>query len=183
MDAAQRQVLLAVARQGVEAAVTHQPSPSFASDDPVLCQHSGAFVTIRTQGRLRGCLGRFTADVPLVQTVREMGASAATSDPRFVNDRLRVDELTDCHIEVSVLSPLARTHDPLELELGTHGIYVKRGLATGCFLPQVATETGWSKEEFLNMCCSHKAFLEPGAWRSPDTEVYLFTAEVLEEDN
>ena len=181
MNPAQEQALLGLARQSVEAAVTGQPAPPFSTDDAVLCEPCGAFVTIRTQGRLRGCLGRFVCEGPLWQTVREMAASAATRDPRFITDRLRVDELSRCHIEVSVLSPLERTQDPLSLELGTHGIYIKRGAATGCFLPQVATETGWSKEQFLGTCCSHKAGLPPDAWKQPDTEVYLFTAQVIEE--
>jgi len=77
------------------------------------------------------------------------------------------------------LSPLKKTDEPLSLRLGTDGIYIKKGLASGCFLPQVADETGWSKEEFLSYCCSHKAGLEPDAWREAETEVYLFTAEIF----
>ena len=61
------------------------------------------------------------------------------------------------------------------------GIYIRRGAAAGCFLPQVATETGWSKEEFLSHCCSHKAGLSADAWRDPDTEVLTFQAEVFGE--
>jgi uncharacterized protein len=78
-----------------------------------------------------------------------------------------------------VLSPLERTTDPLSLRLGVDGIYIRRGYAAGCFLPQVATETGWTTEEFLSQCCSHKAGLPPDAWKDPKTEVYLFTAEVF----
>jgi AMMECR1 domain-containing protein len=59
------------------------------------------------------------------------------------------------------------------------GIYIKRGCASGCFLPQVATETRWSKEEFLSYCCAHKAGLPADAWKDPATEVYLFTAVVF----
>jgi AMMECR1 domain-containing protein len=77
---------------------------------------------------------------------------------------------------------LQRTDDPLSLRLGIDGIYIKQGGASGCFLPQVATETGWSKGEFLSYCCSHKASLSPEAWREPQTEVYLFTAEVFGAD-
>ena len=183
MDPAQKDALLKLARQSVEAAVTGQAPPPFSTDDPALCEQCGAFVTIRTQGRLRGCLGRFVSGGPLWETVREMAASAATRDPRFVMDRLRPDELSHCHIEISVLSPLERTEEPLSLELGKHGIYIKQGSASGCFLPQVATETGWTKEQFLGNCCSHKAGLAPDAWKVPDTEVYLFTADILEEED
>jgi uncharacterized protein (TIGR00296 family) len=96
-----------------------------------------------------------------------------------VHDRLTVDELNQLGIEISVLSPLERTDDPLSLRPGTDGIYIKKGFASGCFLPQVATEAGWSKEEFLSYCCAHKAGLSSDAWKDPDTEVYLFTAEVF----
>ena len=82
-------------------------------------------------------------------------------------------------VEISVLSPLEKTSDPLSLRLGTHGIYIKRGCASGCFLPQVATETGWTKEEFLSYCCSHKAGLADDAWKDPKTEVFLFTADIF----
>jgi len=77
---------------------------------------------------------------------------------------------------------LKRTDNPLSLRLGIDGIYIKKGYASGCFLPQVATETGWDKEEFLSYCCAHKAGLTPDAWRDPETEVYLFTAEVFGAD-
>jgi uncharacterized protein (TIGR00296 family) len=90
--------------------------------------------------------------------------------------------LNQLDIEISVLSPLQKTDDPLSLRLGVDGIYIKRGRASGCFLPQVATESGWSREEFLSYCCSHKAGLESDAWRDPQTEVYLFSAEVFGAD-
>ncbi|MHC4726316.1 MAG: AMMECR1 domain-containing protein, partial [Planctomycetota bacterium] len=91
-------------------------------------------------------------------------------------------ELDQLDVEISVLSPLQKTSEPLNLQLGIDGIYIKKGRAAGCFLPQVATETGWSKEEFLSYCCSHKAGLAPDAWKDPETEVYLFTADVFGAD-
>ena len=94
---------------------------------------------------------------------------------------MRVAELQEIDIEISVLSPLEKTDDPLSLELGKHGIYIKKGFAGGCFLPQVATETGWNKEQFLSQCCGGKAGLPPDAWKQADTEVFLFTAEVFGE--
>jgi len=117
--------------------------------------------------------------MPLVELVVEMAKASATSDPRFFADRITADELDQLDVEISVLSPLKRVDDPLSLRLGVDGIYIKKGGASGCFLPQVATETGWSKEEFLSYCCAHKAGLPPDAWKDADTEVYLFTAEVF----
>jgi uncharacterized protein (TIGR00296 family) len=111
-----------------------------------------------------------------------MAKASATSDPRFFADRISAAELDQLDIEISVLSPLQKTSEPLNLQLGIDGIYIKKGRASGCFLPQVATETGWSKEEFLSYCCSHKAGLASDAWKDPETEVYLFTADVFGAD-
>ena len=180
MQPEQRQTLLRVARDVVEAAVKGQPWIAHKSDDPLFVEHRGCFVTIKNRGRLRGCIGTFSADGPLLQTVERM-AESATQDPRFVFDRIRPGELKSLDIEISVLSPLEKTLDPLSLELGKHGIYIKRGRQVGCFLPQVASELGWSKEEFLSHCCADKIGLKPDAWKDPDTEVLLFTAEILQE--
>lgn len=177
-----RKQLLVIARRTVEAVVRKEQRPEFDVQEPELCGQQGAFVTLRTDGNLRGCIGRFVADRPLWQIVRDMAVAAASEDPRFFGMPLQPAELPDLHIEISVLSPLRRIRDPMqEVELGEHGIYIKHGFRSGCFLPQVATETGWSKEEFLNHCCSGKAGLPPDAWRDPRTEVYVFTAEILEE--
>ncbi len=108
-----------------------------------------------------------------------MATASATSDPRFFGNPVTPAELEDLDIEISVLSPLKKTDDPLSLRLGIDGIYIKRGCTSGCFLPQVATETGWNKEQFLSYCCAHKAGLSANAWKDPATEVYLFTAEVF----
>lgn len=177
-----RKTLLDIARQTVEAAVRDEPAPEFDIRDPELCARQGAFVTLRTHGNLRGCIGRFVADGPLWQIVREMAVSSAREDPRFFGMQLRPEELADLHIEISVLSPLRRIRDPMEeVELGKHGIYIKQGFSSGCFLPQVATETGWTKEQFLSHCCAGKAGLPPQAWKDPRTEVSVFTAEIIEE--
>jgi len=180
MNEEQKQILLRVARDTVEAVVKGvKPPPVPKTDDPLLNSKRGCFVTLKTNDRLRGCIGQFVSDVPLVELVAQMAKASAASDPRFFGNQIRPDELSDLEIEISVLSPLERTDDPLSLRLGTDGVYIKRGLASGCFLPQVATETGWSKEEFLSYCCAHKAGLAPDAWKDPETEVYLFTADVF----
>lgn len=179
MNEEQRRTLLRIARDAVKAAVTRRPFADPEVDDPELNGRCGCFVTLKRGEQLRGCLGQFTSDVPLVRLVADMAKASATNDPRFAFDRIRPDELNRLDIEISVLSPLKRTDDPLSLELGVHGIYIKRGYASGCFLPQVATETGWTKEEFLSYCCAHKAGLAPDAWTDPATEVHLFTAEIF----
>ena len=179
MNEAQRKILLATVRDTVEAAITGRPVPQVKSDDPQLNAHCGCFVTLKNKDRLRGCIGQFTSESPLIELVVEMAKASATRDPRFVSDPVTAEELEQLDIEISVLSPLKKTDDPLSLRLGIDGIYIKKGFASGCFLPQVATETGWNKEEFLAYCCSHKAGLAADAWKEPQTQVYLFDAEVF----
>jgi AmmeMemoRadiSam system protein A len=179
MNDAQKKQLLEIARDTVRAVIERRPVSKPQSQDPALTAACGCFVTLKNRGRLRGCIGQFISDRPLVELVSEMARASATSDPRFVMSPITAGEVGKLHVEISVLSPLQRVEDPLSLELGTHGIYIKRGYACGCFLPQVADETGWGKEEFLSQCCSHKAGLAPDAWKDPKTEVYLFTAEVF----
>ena len=179
MDDTQKQTLLKIARDTVEASIQKTPEPKPQSDDPELNASCGCFVTLKNRGRLRGCIGQFISDTPLIELIAEMAKASTTSDPRFFADPIRASELEHLDIEVSVLSPLERTDDPLSLRLGVDGIYIKRGRFSGCFLPQVADETGWTKEQFLEYCCTHKAGLAADAWKDPETEVYFFTAEVF----
>jgi AmmeMemoRadiSam system protein A len=179
MNELQKKILLKVARDSVEAAVTRTPATKPHSDDPDLNKPCGCFVTLKNGEDLRGCIGQFVAERPLIEMVSEMAKASATGDPRFFSYPITEDELNDLDIEISVLSPLKKTDNPLSLRLGIDGIYIKKGPYSGCFLPQVATETGWSKEEFLSYCCSHKAGLSPNDWRDKDTDVFLFTAEIF----
>ena len=179
----QKRQLLRIARQAADAALRGLPVPQDVPEDPALHEPRGAFVTLHNRGELRGCIGRFEPVDPLYLTVRNMAVAAATEDPRFRMYPVTAVELTRIDIEISVLSPLVKTDNPLSLQLGTHGVYIRQGYAAGCFLPQVATETGWSKEEFLSYCCASKAGMNPDAWKQPDTDVYLFTADIFHESN
>lgn len=179
MNDEQKKTLVKVARDTVQAVINGREAPQAKSDDPELNAHCGCFVTLKNGERLRGCIGNFVSERPLIELIVAMAKASATSDPRFLADRVTAKELDQLDIEISVLSPLERTDDPLSLRLGVDGIYITKGHASGCFLPQVATETGWTKEEFLGYCCSHKAGLAEDAWKDPDTEVYLFSAEVF----
>jgi len=179
MNEAQKKILLRVARDTVEAVITSGKIPQIQSDDAELNTPCGCFVTLQNAKKLRGCIGQFTSEKPLIELVVEMAKASSTGDPRFFGDPITADELKQLDIEISVLSPLRRTDEPLSLRLGIDGIYIKKGFASGCFLPQVATETGWNKEQFLSYCCAHKAGIAPDAWKDSDTEVYLFTADVF----
>src|SRR5262245_33779881 len=123
LSSEQRLTLLLVARRAIEAAVCGREPPALATHDVQLDEaRCGVFVTIKTNGQLRGCIGRLVGDYPLTQLIGMMAFSAATQDPRFASNRLRSDELCECHIELSVLSPLERLADPLDFEIGKHGI-------------------------------------------------------------
>jgi uncharacterized protein len=175
----QRQVLLSTAKAAIVAAITGGKLPRPSSDEAELNAECGCFVTIKNGPHLRGCLGQFESNIPLISLISEMAASSATNDPRFLDNPIAPDELDELDIEISVLSPLKKTGDPLSLRLGVDGIYIKKGYVSGCLLPQVATEMGWSKEEFLSYCCQYKAGLSASAWQRADTQVFLFSAEVF----
>lgn len=179
MNDKQKQTLLKIARDTTQAVITQRPLPEPHSDEPELNEPCGCFVTLKNGETLRGCIGQFIADKPLIEMVASMAKASATGDPRFFANPITADELDRLDIEISVLSPLKKSNDPLSLRLGIDGIYIKKGNFSGCFLPQVATETGWTKQEFLSYCCAHKAGLSPNAWKEPDAEVYLFTAEIF----
>jgi AmmeMemoRadiSam system protein A len=175
----QKQLLLKVAKDSVAAAIKGGGVDMPQTSDPAMLAHCGCFVTLKNGEELRGCIGNFTSDKPLIALVSEMAVASATQDSRFFHRPITPKEVDKLCIEISVLSPLKKTTDPLSLRLGVDGIYIKRGRAAGCFLPQVATETGWTKEQFLSYCCAHKAGLPPDAWKDQKTEVYLFSADVF----
>lgn len=142
---------------------------------PMLSKKCGAFVSLHKHGRLRGCIGHFGEDYPLHEIVAEMARAAAFEDPRFMP--VTQDELDDIDIEISVLTPMRRIQSLDEFELHRHGIYIKKGCRSGTFLPQVADEVNWTKEEFVGHCSQDKAGLGWDGWR--DAELYVYEAIVF----
>ena len=140
-----------------------------------LKEKCGAFVSLHKQGRLRGCIGHFGEDVPLYEIVAEMARAAAFEDPRF--QPVTHDELDDLDIEISVLTPMRRIQSLDEFQLHKHGIYIKKGYRSGTFLPQVADEVNWTKEEFVGHCSQDKAGLGWDGWK--DAELYVYEAIVF----
>ncbi len=176
-----RTLLLRIARDTIRATLSGTPPPHVTVESPALGETRGAFVTLKSRGRLRGCIGTFAADEPLWRTVQRM-AGAALRDPRFLSNPVTLRELEDLELEISALTPLEPVENPLEeIELGRHGISIESPFGAGCFLPQVADETGWTIEEFLSHCAAGKAGLPPDAWARPDVTVYRFEAEVFGE--
>ena len=142
---------------------------------PTLKEKCGAFVSLHKQGHLRGCIGHFGEDTPLYEIVAEMARAAAFEDPRFMP--VTRDELNDLDIEISVLTPMRRIQSLDEFQLHRHGIYIRKGYRSGTFLPQVADEVNWTKEEFVGHCSQDKAGLGWDGWR--DAELYVYEAIVF----
>ena len=175
----QRKKLLNIARKSIETYLKTGEKIKIKESDPILSEELGSFVTLHEAGQLRGCIGNMVGNQPLYLTVRDMAVEAATGDPRF--SPVKFTELKNIEIEISVLSVLEKVDSSDKIELGKHGVILRRGFNSGVFLPQVATETGWTKEEFLSNLCAHKAGLEPNAWKDKSTEIFIFTAEVFSE--
>lgn len=136
----------------------------------------GAFVTLKKDGQLRGCIGNVVGNGPLVATIERMAQAAAFEDPRF--SPVTAEELEQLEIEVSVMGPLTPCPNPELIEIGRHGLYIRKSLHSGLLLPQVATEWGWDRETFLDQTCV-KAGLPKGSWRKPKVELWWFEAEIF----
>jgi hypothetical protein len=147
---------------------------------PGLARQAGVFVTLRKNGELRGCIGSIVGVEPLYRGVAANALHAAFDDPRF--PPLREKELAGVAIEISVMSALQPVGDYRSIRLGTDGVIVRDGPAQAVFLPQVATETGWTLDEFLGHLCL-KAGLARDAFRSsPTMKFHVFQAQVFSEE-
>jgi len=177
LEETEREALLRTARESIASRLERR-SPAWPPAAGALLTPCGAFVTLRENTALRGCIGRMSSPDPLVETVRQMAAAAAFEDPRF--RPLQINEFDLIAIEITVLSPLRRIHDPNEIVVGRHGIHLTKGWRSGVLLPQVATEQGWDRATFLEQTC-WKAGLPPDAWQSPDTVISIFEGLVFGE--
>jgi AmmeMemoRadiSam system protein A len=144
---------------------------------PALQSNMGAFVTLKINGFLRGCIGRFTSADPLYEVVRQMAMAAAFEDSRFTP--LTKEEFAKTDIEISVLGPMKKINDISEIILGKHGVYIKKDFRSGTMLPQVAIENKWTVEQLLGYTSRDKAGLGWNGWQ--DAEIYTYEAVVLEE--
>lgn len=174
----QRQ-LLAIARKSVESIVKENKPYVLPENLPAsLLQDRGAFVTIKKDGELRGCVGYTEPVKSLVLTVRDVAAHAALRDPRF--PPVAVAELPKLKYEVSVLSPMRRVSDVNQIKVGTHGLMIVTSSARGLLLPQVAEEFGWDRNTLLDQTAI-KAGLPAGAWRDQGADLFMFTAVIFGE--
>ena len=171
--------LLTLARKTIAEYLNSGQTLAYRVDDTELRRPAGGFVTLKQDGQLRGCIGHMRGDKPLYQTVQEMAIAAATTDPRF--PALTADELEAVKIEISVLSPLRRLDDTMNIEVGRDGLLISSQGQQGVFLPQVPVEQGWNREQYLENLCQ-KASLFPGCWRNETAVLQTFTAVVFGEE-
>lgn len=167
--------LLKIARDTIVTQVTTGKIPAASSTSAGLNLHSGCFVTIKQKGELRGCIGNFVSDQPLYLLVQEMAVSAAIRDPRFYP--MKPHDLAEFTLDISVLSPLQQISSVDEIKVGKHGIYIVKGSYRGVLLPQVATEYGWNRDQFLRHTCI-KAGLPEDAWQG-ECNIFIFSAQVF----
>ena len=173
----EKKFLLKIARESLLIAADKRELSEAFPTGVALLESTGAFVTLRKRGRLRGCIGQIGTGRALAEVVVYSAQSAALKDPRF--DPVQAEEVAEIEIEISVLSALEEIA-PERIEAGKHGLMVSRGWQRGLLLPQVATEMRWSAIRLLEETCV-KAGLDRGAWREPGTMIQGFTAEVFSE--
>ena len=176
-DPEQRKSLLKLGRDAIEiyldTSMVLSPPP-----DEFLRTPSAAFVTLKSNTELRGCIGSTDASTPLGETIVHCAISAAFRDPRF--PPLTKIEYAGISLEISVLSSFQRSAHPHDVIAGIHGLMITHRMGRGLLLPQVAIEYGWDRDTFLMFAC-RKAGLADDAWKDPSTIIETFTAEVFGE--
>lgn len=176
LNESERRTLLRFARETIGAHLRRETPPVLDASGGLDCRR-GAFVTVRLDRTLRGCIGYLEADRLLGEVVAGCAISAATEDPRFAP--LGAAELASVDLEISVLGPVEAVADIEAIEVGRHGLIVAHGRRRGLLLPQVALEWTWDRQTFLAQTCV-KAGLALDAWRN-GAEVFRFEAEVFGE--
>jgi AmmeMemoRadiSam system protein A len=172
----EKQELRRIAQVVIDKKSRGEELPTFSPLTEKLTEHLGAFVTIQKKGMLRGCIGSVQANDELYKTVEYMAEAAACRDPRF--RPVGEEELPFLDLEISVLTPLVEIDDPNEVEVGRHGILIRKGACSGLLLPQVATERSWDRITFLEQTC-RKAGLPENAWKDKEAKIYVFSADVF----
>ena len=177
LDLDSKKELLDLARHTIERYLKTETIPLVRGFSGISAAHRGVFVTLNKHGALRGCIGHMAQDMALCKCVSAMALQAAFSDRRF--SPVSLDELDDIEIEISVLTPMTRVSGPGDFVVGRDGVQIRKGGRSAVFLPQVAPEQGWTREETLNHLCQ-KAGLPAQSWRK-DMEFYTFQALVFGE--
>ncbi|HUH66787.1 MAG TPA: AmmeMemoRadiSam system protein B [Syntrophales bacterium] len=177
LNSSDKKVLLAFARDTISRIFLTDTVPLARSENANLKEKCGVFVTLKKKNELRGCIGRIVGDEPLIKLVGAMALQAAFNDPRF--RPVQSDELRDIEIEISVLTPMKKVSSAQDIVVGRDGVVLQKGGHSAVFLPQVATEQGWTREEMLDNL-AEKAGLSKGSWRE-GTQFSTFQAVVFSE--
>lgn len=168
----EKQELFSIARNSIKSLLFD--NKNYTIDDsripPALKQQFGAFVTLKMNGNLRGCIGRFQSTEPLYKVVGASAVSSAFEDSRF--GPLTKSEYDKVEFEITVLGPMKKINNINEIVLGKHGIYIQKGFHSGTMLPQVPIEYGWTLEEFLGYTSRDKAGIGWDGWKSADISIY-----------
>ena len=157
----EKKILLSFARKTIRQFLTTQTVP-LARDFPSrLIFKQGAFVTLKKEGHLRGCIGNILPEDELGRTVGKVAWQAAMQDPRF--RPVEAEELHDLEIEISVLTPMKPVANPEQIVVGRDGVLLYKEGRSAVFLPQVAPENNWNRAEMLDNLCM-KAQMPAGCW-------------------
>jgi AmmeMemoRadiSam system protein A len=175
----ERRELLDIAREAISLVVLDHRYSDPTPRSPALKCPGAAFITLRKAGELRGCIGCVEATQELYQAVADCASAAATRDHRF--SPISSDELEDLSITISVLDPPEALQAVEDIEIGRHGLMIRKGNCQGVLLPQVATEMDLGQVEFLELTC-RKAGLPKDAWRQGAT-VRTFTIDLIASDS
>jgi AmmeMemoRadiSam system protein A len=174
--------LMKLAKDAVKAAVNGKPFDPPEPPTQILKEKGAAFVTLRENGELRGCIGHIIAMKPLYKCIAEVARSAALEDPRFPD--VTPKEYDSLHFEISVLTPPQEVKDPKEIVVGKDGVLLDYGrMYHGVFLPQVPTEQGWDLVEYLDNLCYKAGLYKKGCWKDPEASLSKFQAVVWEEED
>jgi AmmeMemoRadiSam system protein A len=180
LDSASKRELLNAVRSHLSYKLGLSDIKPTLSHNPFYEQKTGLFVTLHEKSELRGCIGHIVGYLPLRVVLFEMAEAAAFSDPRF--PPLKRDELNDVSIEISILSELFPVDGIEKIIPGTHGVVIKKGFNQAVFLPQVAPEQGWDRDEMLSHL-SMKAGLPANAYKDKESTFFVFTADVFSEED
>lgn len=177
LDEEQQKFLLGLARQTIEHYLKEGKKPTVNIEDEELKEKRGAFVTLKVNDKLRGCIGYPLPYRPLYETIMKVTVQSATQDLRFQS--LTLEELPRTKIEISVLGLPHAVDDIKKIKIGKHGIIISKGLSRGLLLPQVPVEWNWSLETYLRHGCL-KAGLDENEWKK-GAQIEIFSAQVFSE--
>ena len=179
---AERETLFRVAIDTLDWCVRGERTPFTFQSYPVTPRietPTATFVTLKMHGMLRGCIGSLAPTAPMIRSVHENAVNAALRDFRFRPVTPR--ELPRLDVDISILSPIRSVPSAEDFTIGEHGIIVEKHGRSAVYLPEVAVEQGWDRDQTLSSLCE-KAGLPHDAWRD-GARFKVFSSVVLTRDN